>query len=412
MVDRHVARTFLDLVDGLGGSQGYAHRDPCRGCQQADELRLAFEQEFDQAMRSMAPQPLPAGTVLAPAAKVSRRVLPALGLAGVVTALLVGAVVALGPHSSPTGSETWPYRSDQPALVVPAEVSSRELLPWCGHEVRWTGDVMPGSSPTPIDQNVRIRSCFIEAQEAGEPAEYVLDHIWPDDYLGPAGPHRTLYRALPGGRIEIVTSMVADKLALRRWTSAECGSIVHVDRDDDGVPHITGFGVCPDPGTHPVIETEASPDEQVLAEQLVRFARTGSADALASMPLADEVALYLNSELMVVSPRANLTEADAWELHPGPLPFAQRTSALSVLAEANTESDGEPVIREIRLNVEPDERCGMPPRDYDDLPSPVRRLTLQPVTSRGCVDLWAVDLFLEGGRVIAVALETPSGNGE
>jgi hypothetical protein len=72
-------------------------------------------------------------------------------------------------------------------ILVPAVVAEREELPWCGHEIvvrQPEGDYFDAG----------VRACFLEAYDAGEPAEFVSDGLTVE-----GGRWRTIFRSTGGG---------------------------------------------------------------------------------------------------------------------------------------------------------------------------------------------------------------------
>lgn len=125
MTDRHLQSAFLDLVDGHGAPHP-EHRAPqCAACRQAAELRLVFERDFDVAMRELAPQPLPPGTLSSPMRGVSLGLFPLVG-AMTATLLLIGIAVA-APRLFSTGSGESPGSASPTPSVPEASPPSFEI---------------------------------------------------------------------------------------------------------------------------------------------------------------------------------------------------------------------------------------------------------------------------------------------
>lgn len=106
MTDRHLRTAFLDLVDGHGLPHPEHRRPSCAACRKAGELRVLFERDLETAMKEMAPQALPPGTLGLPPGRVSLAWLPI--VTSVAAALLVIGVAIAAPDFFPVGRGTAP----------------------------------------------------------------------------------------------------------------------------------------------------------------------------------------------------------------------------------------------------------------------------------------------------------------
>ena len=287
-----------------------------------------------------------------------------------------------------------PPTGDRPPVVVPAEVAERLQLPWCGHEVvdrRADGDFLDAA----------VRECFLAAYGVGDPAEFVSDAVTVE-----GGRVRILYRAIAARSLEVYYDWTADQMSGLTWTFQECTGIQPTGADPAGVPMF-----IPDRCTEPVPvsaapETDPTVDDLLLAERLVLFAQSPSAETLAEVPFADEVAIGLADRLLEIRPREALADPAAWRVDAEAFrgrvgPF----SALDLLANWD-ENEGGPVVRELQLSVGEHAHCASPPVPAPADVAELRRLSLQPVGIDSCIQWWTVDLFIDAdGTIRAVTLD-------
>lgn len=286
------------------------------------------------------------------------------------------------------------FAGDRPPVIVPAAVAERPPLPWCGQEVverRADGDFLDAD----------VRECFLAAYGVGDPAEFVSDGVTVEgDRM------RTIYRTVAARRLEVYYDMTADQLSARAWTYQECTGILPTGADPAGVPLFV-----PDRCTEPVPiasspETDPTADELLMAERLVLFAQSPSAETLAEVPFADEVAIGLADRLLVRHPREALADPGVWSLDAEL--FRDRVgpfSALDLLARWDENAAGQ-VVREVQLTVGPHPNCASPPIPAPADVADLRRLSLQPVGIDTCLLWWTVDLFVDAdGTIRAVALD-------
>jgi hypothetical protein len=281
-------------------------------------------------------------------------------------------------------------------LLMPARISARTPMPFCGHDsvVRTRlGDV---SDPEPWE-------CLIGARESGTAAELIRDSLTTE-----GGPIRSIFRTRPSGEIEWWGDATQDPLGGGQWTRTVCGRLDTVQSGADETP----VHHPEDCGQHEVVaaagdERQPTGDEMAMLEALVLFARTGDERYLARVPLSpDGVWLGLGDRLIVRRSQEELERPRAWRLDAEVFRgFVGPFSVLTQLASWGPGSDRQHV-RESSVTVGPHPHCASPsvpaPAEVEEM----RRLSIQPVGELACLAWWTVDLFVEpGGDVAAITLD-------
>jgi len=281
-------------------------------------------------------------------------------------------------------------------LLMPAAIAARPTLPFCGHET-------VSRQPEGDFYDADVWTCFVEAQEAGKPAEVIRDSLTLE-----AAHIRDIFRVLPDGTIEWYADASQDPLSGRAWTRMICTGLERVGTDPRGtpiyLPSQCGAGEVIIPADAADSPTGA---EMQMLERLVLFAREPDPRSLAEIPLAaDGVALGLGDRLATTRTPEGLADPDAWVLaadafrgYVGPF------SALELLAGRDTDT-ASPDIREASVSVGEHPHCASsavaPPDDLRD----DRRLSIQPVVVDSCLQWWTVDLFIGSDQQIdAVTLD-------
>jgi hypothetical protein len=278
--------------------------------------------------------------------------------------------------------------------VLPAFITQRSELPWCGHERvdrRADGDFY---DPT-------VRECFTEAYEAGEPAEFVTD-----GYTVEGGRTRSIYRALGDGAIEINTDSSGDPFGTTSWSQTRCTSLDEIGTDPAGVPIFIG-GDC---SGESLFEREASAadvtaQELRTIENVIAFAATPSGETAAAVPWAGEVLLGLGDEILasyssaaVADPAGWLLDREAFRGRVGPF------SALDTLSTWDRAPNSD--VTELTASAGPHPHCASPPVAAPIGLEDLRRVSVQPVGVTSCLTWWTVDLFIDDNqRVVAVTLD-------
>jgi hypothetical protein len=279
-------------------------------------------------------------------------------------------------------------------ILVPAVVAERAELPWCGHEI-------VARQPEGDYFDAGVRACFLEAYDAGEPAEFVSDGLTVE-----GGRWRTIFRSTGGGDVEVYHDSTADPLATPGWSRLRCTSIRQSGTDPAGVP-IFWEDECTEPeslagdgGSDPTVA------ELRAIEDLVAFAQSGSEVTAAGIPFADEVWLGLGDELLERHPRDEVIDSISWGLDADA--FRERVgpfSALEVLADWNVQPAGI-LVREALVLVGPHPRCASGPVAPPAQVAGLRRVSVQPVRWAACLSWWTVDFFFnDDGLIEAITLD-------
>ena len=259
-------RVFASAVNGeeLPPSLA-AHAAGCPSCQRSLERARRFDVELRTSAASLAAPDMPdLGITLRSEPRDSTRpgllmAIATVAGAVVVVALLLSAYRAtflpVGIDGSPppsmmpsdNASPASPTTTPSPAPTLSAEeiasasagatpmaiegppdVRNRTGLPWCGHEVVERVEFADY-------YDAEVRNCFLEAYEAGEPAEFVTDGLTVE-----GGQARSIYRHLASGEVEIFTDFTRDPLATPGWVRTMCRSIRIDHEDPAGVPFFVG----------------------------------------------------------------------------------------------------------------------------------------------------------------------------
>jgi hypothetical protein len=279
-------------------------------------------------------------------------------------------------------------------ILVPEVVAGRPELPWCGHEIverQAEGDYYDAA----------VRACFLDAYEAGEPAEFVSDGLTVE-----GGRWRTIFRSTGGGEVEVYHDSTADPLATPGWSRLQCTSILQSGTDPAGVP-IFWEDECSEPES---VAGEGGSDPTVAQlrtiEELIAFAQSGSEVTATGIPFADVMWLGLGDELLERHPRTAVIDSSSWQLQSDA--FRERVgpfSALEVLADWNVQPAGI-LVREALVLVGPHQRCTSAPVAAPAEVAGLRRVSVQPGRAAACLSWWTVDLFFnEDGFVEAVTLD-------
>lgn len=138
-------------------------------------------------------------------------------------------------------------------------------------------------------------------------------------------------------------------------------------------------------------------NEAAVIDALLRFARSGERSAAAAIPFADEgVLLGLSNQLLVMKSGDELRDAAAWTLEADAFRgYVGPFSPIQILSEAEevTEAAG----------AQP--HCASPPIQPHPDTADLRQLSIQPAQPQGCLQWWTVDVFLDGGEVVAVTID-------
>jgi hypothetical protein len=286
----------------------------------------------------------------------------------------------------------------QPArpLLVPAAISARPTLPFCGHETVRRLPVGDVGEPDAWD-------CLLDALDAGRPAELVRDSLTIE-----GGNLRDIYRVLPSGQIEWLSDASQDAFGSGQWTQVLCGRLERIEPDPDApVVHVPA-----DCGHAGVLVDRDQPDapsgdDMAMLEALVLFARTGDEGFLDDVPLSpDGVWLGLADQLMVRMTPEELRRPGAWRLAAEAFRgFTGPFSARDHLASWGPESDRD-FVREASVTVGQHPHCASPPVPAPADVADLRRLSIQPVGELACPAWWTVDLFVKpGGAIEAITLD-------
>lgn len=140
----------------------------------------------------------------------------------------------------------------------------------------------------------------------------------------------------------------------------------------------------------------ARPQLRRVAEKFLAFARGHDADAV---PLAGQVTLLLGNQPVATIRGAVAQRRATWAVCPGEGIYTARTCPFSAVRPFRTSYLGPIAI----TSAAPSDPCTHPP----PVPPRLRSLdfvTLTPDEPRSCFDYFAVQLFMEGGRIVAANL--------
>lgn len=151
------------------------------------------------------------------------------------------------------------------------------------------------------------------------------------------------------------------------------------------------------PPTPPSMAPPPLPPQEArrLVDQFRAFAAEPSPEALADLPLANEVSLGLGDELVATVQGEELARPEAWalpvELYAGGIgPF----SALDELQDP----------RPFHISAGPHPHCASPPRPGPAPFAVAERISIQPDAPE-CLAWYSVDFFLVNGLVAAITLD-------
>jgi hypothetical protein len=299
------------------------------------------------------------------------------------------------PSEAPSASPASAIPAPPAALILPAFITERAPLPWCGHERvdrRVEGDFYDGA----------VRQCFLAAVDAGEPAEFVSDGLTME-----GGRTRSIYRSLGDGAFEVLADHSGDPFAtMAGWARAMCTSLVEAGVDPAGVQTF----VAEECSEAVPIEAEpssaqATADELRIFEALIAFAEARDPAAAEMMPWADQVLFGLADQVLVVRGAEELEDPASWVLDREA--FRARVgpfSALEILA--GWRGSGVDSISELTASAGPHPHCASPPVAAPPDLEGLRRVSVQPAGTSSCLSWWTVDLYFDHHqRVAGVTLD-------
>jgi hypothetical protein len=138
-------------------------------------------------------------------------------------------------------------------------------------------------------------------------------------------------------------------------------------------------------------EIDPTETEQALLDALVRFARSTDPADLDGVPFAGEVALGLGPQPVLFRSREELADPDNWVLDQAI--FRGYVGPFSALEQLRRDA-------EFSVTVGPHPHCASPPMPPPPGLEDHRRLSLQPASTRSCLQWFTVDLFLDADGVV------------
>jgi hypothetical protein len=138
-------------------------------------------------------------------------------------------------------------------------------------------------------------------------------------------------------------------------------------------------------------------NEHEPAKALVEFARQPSDETWSRVPFADEVRLGLGRDLVLRRSARALRQREAWEIdvelfRAGTGPF----TAFEELADPRED---------LAYDEGPYRRCVSPPAPAPREVAHLRRLSIRPREWESCLQWFAVDVFVDDGKIVAGALD-------
>lgn len=188
MTDRHLHTAFLDLIDGRGTPHPGESNTACVSCEEARILRANFDREFDDAMRSMAPYPLPPETLTASTgSRFARRAVA--WFAGIAAVLVISGIAVALPGLAPSAG---------PDATVSGQVDPE---PWGSGAAeteldRWRAELPQVLERTTPFQAQIIRDGIVTQEEHDRAQRAYLQCVRDEDIV--VGPSRDQFGLLAG----------------------------------------------------------------------------------------------------------------------------------------------------------------------------------------------------------------------
>ena len=197
---------------------------------------------------------------------------PATGAASGTTEPTATVPAAVTPEA-PEPSEPMAEEALARPLLMPALISARRAIDFCGHDsvVRTRlGDI---GDQEPWE-------CLLAARKAGRAAEVVRDSLTIE-----GAPTRSIFRLRPTGEIEWWDDATRDPFSTQQWTMSVCGRLETFQADPSEPPvHIPDDCDRREVLIGPGREDQPSGHEMAMLEALILFARTDDPQFLADVP--------------------------------------------------------------------------------------------------------------------------------